>query len=117
VQSTCNYVSLFLRNIGSLLDERVGGTGTAFRFNLVVVDDVPGAESVASSKPYLTPNTATNNEHGPLHVNPYPNTASPGQSPRECAAGKEPYSGAHALIGNPPQNLGTSTEITKRPKA
>jgi ABC-type transporter Mla subunit MlaD len=112
VQATCNYVTLFLRNIASLLDERVG-TGTALRFNLVVVDDIPGAESVASSVPYLTPNTSNNNEHGPLHVNPYPNTASPGQT-RECAAGNEPYSGTHALIGNPPGNLGTTTQTTVR---
>jgi ABC-type transporter Mla subunit MlaD len=112
VQATCNYVTLFLRNIQSSLDERVG-TGTALRFNLVTVDDIPGAESVASSKPYLTPNTVKLDEHGPLHVNPYPNTDSPGQTP-ECAAGNEPYSGAHALIGNPPGNLGTTTETTVR---
>jgi ABC-type transporter Mla subunit MlaD len=109
VQATCNYVTLFLRNISSALDERVG-TGTALRFDLVVVDDIPGAESVPSSAPYLSPDTS-HDEHGPLHVNAYPNTDSPGQTP-ECAAGNEPYSGAHALIGNPPGNLGTTTQTT-----
>jgi ABC-type transporter Mla subunit MlaD len=113
-QSTCNYVSLFLRNIGSALSENVG-SGTALVFNLVTVDDLPGAESVASSKPYTTPDHALD-EHGPIHSNSYPNTDAPGQTP-ECAAGNEPYSGAHALIGNPPGNLGSSTEITKRPKS
>jgi ABC-type transporter Mla subunit MlaD len=114
VQATCNYATLFLRNIASLLSEKVG-TGTALRFDLVVIDDVLGGEAVPSSRPYTTPNTDPNNEHGPLHVNPYPNTASPGQMP-ECAAGNEPYSGAQAVIGNPPGNLGTHTEKTTRPK-
>jgi ABC-type transporter Mla subunit MlaD len=114
VQSTCNYVSLFLRNIASLLDERVG-TGTVLRFNLVTIDDIPGAESVPSQRPFLTPNTNPSNEHGPLHVNAYPYTASPGQ-PNVCAAGNEPYSGKRASIGNPSQFLGTRTETTTRPK-
>ncbi len=111
-QSTCNYATLFLRNIASTLSEPVI-TGTALRFDLVVIDDVLGGEAVPSQKPYLTPNTDNNNEHGPLHVNPYPNTDSPGQTP-ECAAGNEPYSGTAALIGNPPGNLGTHTEKTSR---
>jgi hypothetical protein len=105
---------LFLRNIASTLGERVG-SGTALRFNLVTIDDVLGAESVPSSKPYTTPDPTTADEHGPLHVNPYPNTNSPGQTP-ECAAGNEPYSGASALVGNPPGNLGLTTEKTVRPK-
>ena len=50
-QSTCNYVSLFLRNTGSLLAERFGN-GTALRFNVVVIDDVLGGEAVPSQKPY-----------------------------------------------------------------
>jgi ABC-type transporter Mla subunit MlaD len=117
-QTTCNYVSLFLRNIGSTLSEQFGN-GTALRFNVVVIDDVLGGEAVPSGKPYTTPvsgNSASGNngESGPLHVNPYPNTASPGQT-RECAAGNEPYAGG-ALIGNPPGNLGTNTEQTTRPK-
>jgi ABC-type transporter Mla subunit MlaD len=114
VQSSCNYVTLFLRNISSLLSENVG-SGTALRFNLVVIDDVLGSEAVPSSHPNLTPDTNPNDEHGPLHVNPYPNTNSPGQ-PAECAAGNEPYSGTAAVIGNPPGNVGLSTEKTTRPK-
>jgi ABC-type transporter Mla subunit MlaD len=117
VQSTCNYVSLFLRNTGSLLSEKFGN-GTALRFNVVVIDDVLGGEAVPSQKPYITPVPAgspgDNGESGPLHVNPYPNTASPGQ-PHECAAGNEPYTSS-AVIGNPPGNLGTRTEKTTRPK-
>jgi ABC-type transporter Mla subunit MlaD len=113
-QATCNYVTLFLRNIASVLGENVL-TGTALRFNLVVEDDIPGAESVASSVPYTTPDSSHTDEHGPIHVNAYPNTDAPGQTP-ECAAGNEHYSGTSALIGNPPGNVGLTTETTTRPK-
>jgi len=114
VQSSCNYVTLFLRNIASTLSENVI-TGTALRFNLVVIDDLLGSEAVPSSRLYTTPFTGAvgTGERGPLHANAYPNTDSPGQTP-ECAAGNEPYSGAHALIGNPPGNVGLQTEQTKR---
>jgi hypothetical protein len=44
-----------------------------------------------------------------LHVNPYPNTASPGQ-PRECEAGREPYAQGQVVIGNPPGNQGVTPE-------
>jgi ABC-type transporter Mla subunit MlaD len=114
MQSTCNYVTLFLRNIASTVAENVR-TGTALLFNLVNIDDVLGGEAVASQRPYVTPNTSHANAHGPLHANPYPNTNAPGQPPG-CAAGNEPYSGSRALIGNPPTLLGATTEITKRPK-
>src|SRR5262249_42915919 len=113
-QSTCNYVTLFLRNISSTLSEPLP-TGTALRFNLVVISDKPGSEAVASQRPYTTPQTQGGQLIGPIHFNPYPNTDSPGQTP-ECAAGNEPYSGASALIGNPPGNVGRKTETTTRPK-
>jgi phospholipid/cholesterol/gamma-HCH transport system substrate-binding protein len=110
VQSSCNYVTLFLRNVGSALSESTT-SGTALRFSLVAIDDVLGAESVPSQQPYTTPQTIPTTEHGPLHVNPYPNTDSPGQTP-ECEAGNEPYSGAAADIGNAPGNQGLQTEKT-----
>jgi len=112
-QSTCNYVSLFLRNIASTLQEPFGN-GTALRFNVVTVDDVLGGEAVPSQRPYTTPTSNLNDNHGPLHVNPYPNTAAPGQTP-ECAAGNEHYT-TSSVIGNPPGNLGVSTGKTTRPK-
>lgn len=114
VQSSCNYVTLFLRNISSMLSDNVH-SGTALRFNLVVIDDVPGSESVPSQRPYTQPESHNGAEKGPIHVNPYPNTDSPGQTP-ECAAGNERYSGASALIGDPPGNVGLKTETTTRPK-
>jgi ABC-type transporter Mla subunit MlaD len=118
VQATCNYVTLFLRNTESLLSNTVA-TGTALQFILVAIDDILGSESVPSQTPFLTPLMKHNNHghgHGPLHVNPYPNTASPGQVPQECAAGNETYSGDRAQIGNPPGNVGLRTEVTRATK-
>jgi hypothetical protein len=88
-------------------------SGTSLRFSLVAIDDVLGGEAVPSSHPYTTPQTTPTVEHGPLHVNPYPNTASPGEA-AECEAGDEPYSGAAADIGNVPGNQGLQTEQTSQ---
>src|SRR5207253_9645292 len=41
VQSTCNYVTLFLRNIASVVSEVVR-TGTALRFAPIAIDQVQG---------------------------------------------------------------------------
>lgn len=109
-QTRCNYVTLFLRNIASALSDNVG-TGTVLRFVLVSMDDVVGGEALPASVPYTSTSRAGGTSHGPLHVNPYPNTAAPGQV-AECAAGNERYSGSSALIGNPPGNVGLSTEQT-----
>ncbi len=110
VQSSCNYVTLFLRNVASLLSESTS-SGTSLHFSLVAIDDVLGGEAVPSSRPYTTPVTDPRAEHGPVHVNAYPNTDSPGET-AECEAGNEPYSGAAAAIGNVPGNQGLKTEST-----
>jgi phospholipid/cholesterol/gamma-HCH transport system substrate-binding protein len=117
VQATCNYLTLFLRNTASLLSESIG-EGTTLRFQQVAPADIPGVEGLPASRPYTGPagGDPSIGFYGPLHYNPYPNTASPGQTPRECAAGNERYSPAAAVIGNPPGNLGLKTEKTKRPK-
>ncbi|HTU98240.1 MAG TPA: MlaD family protein [Solirubrobacteraceae bacterium] len=109
VQSTCNYVTLFLRNSQSLLSEHVS-QGSLLRFVQIAIDDVPGYESEPSSAPFT--GTSTGHASGPLHVDPYPNTASPGQT-RECSAGNEPYP-QKAVIGNPAGNVGIRTEQTTR---
>jgi hypothetical protein len=108
-QSTCNYVTLFLRNAQSTLSEHVQ-QGSLLRFVQIAVDDVPGYESEPSSSPFT--GTSTGQASGPLHVNPYPNTASPGEV-RECAAGNEPYANK-AVVGNPAGNVGIKTEKTTR---
>ena len=112
VQSTCNYITLFFRNTASMLADPLA-TGTRLRFIPVSIDDLVGGEASPSRHPYVKPNTNTNTEHGPLHVDPYPNTASPGQ-PNECSAGNEPYAGKAAVIGNPPGNVGIKTEATTK---
>ena len=45
-----------------------------------------------------------------LHYNPYPNTASPGQSPRECEAGNEVYLPGQVVVGPIPGDQGIVTE-------
>jgi ABC-type transporter Mla subunit MlaD len=110
-QTTCNYMTLFLRNLSSSLSDSVG-TGTVLRFVIVAIDnDIVGGEGQPSSTPYTSTSTAGGTQHGPLHFDPYPNTASPDE-PKECSAGKEPYSPAQAVIGNPTKNVGTATEKT-----
>ena len=111
-QTTCNYVTLFLRNTADLLSLPVS-TGTRLRFSAVAIDDVLGAESVPSQKVFTTPDPNQADAHGPLHVDPYPNTAAPGQV-HECSAGNEPYSDLHPTIGNPAGNVGITTEKTKK---
>lgn len=115
VQAPCNYVTLFLRNTASLLSDTVA-TGTTLEFTLVAIENTLGSESVPSQRPYLKPNSVPTELLGPLHVDPYPNTDSPGQV-AECSAGNEPYSGAKARIGNPPGNVGAATEKTKATKS
>jgi virulence factor Mce-like protein len=119
VQATCNYVTLFLRNIASATSEHVPNGGF-LDFLPLSIRDSPGVnlnyESQPSRKAYTGPvvdNDPTTGFTGPLHANPYPNTASPGQT-RECAAGNERYNGSAALVGNPPGNTGVATEKTTR---
>jgi virulence factor Mce-like protein len=119
VQSTCNYVTLFLRNIADAMIEHVGNAGFLDVLPLTIRDS-PGPnrnyESQPSSKPYtgsasFTPGIGS---VGPLHSDPYPNTASPGEV-KECSAGNEPYqSSKGALVGNPRTNVGVGTEKTTR---
>lgn len=110
-QSTCNYMTLFLRNLASSLSDNVG-SGTVLRFVLVAIDnDIAGGEAAPSSTPYTSTSTAGGNKHGPLHYDPYPNTAAAGEI-AECSAGNEPYSTSQAVIGNPAANVGIATEQT-----
>jgi virulence factor Mce-like protein len=121
VQSTCNYVTLFLRNLASATSEHVPNGG--------ILDFVPvatrvnggenlGFESQPSTKPYPGPpiTSISTGSIGALHSDPYPNTASPGQV-RECSAGNEPFDPNKILIGNPPGNVGVKTEKTTRGSA
>jgi len=104
-QTVCNYVSLFFRNISSLLS--VGDNhGTTQRFIIIAMPAGPNNEGAPSSAPANGPE-----RDNFLHINPYPFTASPGQ-PRECEAGNEPYIVGKQVIGNPPGNQGTLHDTT-----
>jgi ABC-type transporter Mla subunit MlaD len=94
-QIQCNYVTLFFRNISSLLSEG-DRNGTWQRFIIVTTPQGPNGEGGPASAPANGP---TQDNH--VHINPYPNTASPGQ-PKECEAGNEPYAIGKTTIGNVP---------------
>jgi hypothetical protein len=106
-QTVCNYVSLFFRNIASLLSEG-DSNGRWQRFIVVAPVAGPNNEGGPSSAPANGP---TQPNH--LHSNPYPNVAAPGQT-RECEAGNEAYQKAVTVIGNTPGNQGAGTEKTSK---
>jgi virulence factor Mce-like protein len=104
-QTVCNYWTLLFRNAASLLSE--GDTnGTGQRFMIVASPQGPNNEGGPSSGPANGPNSDNH-----LHANPYPNTASPGQT-QECEAGNETYSTGNLVIGNDPGNQGINTQKT-----
>jgi len=92
-QTQCNYVTLWFRNISSLLSEG-DAQGTWQRFIIVATPQGPNNEGGPSSAPADGP---TRENH--LHMNPYPNTAAPGQT-KECEAGNEPYVAGQTVIGH-----------------
>lgn len=97
-QIQCNYLSLWARNASSALSEG-DNNGTWLRTLVVFNTD--------EMLPSATPSES-------LHVNPYPNSAAPGQD-GECEAGNEGY-GPGRQIGNPEGIQGRSTEITTPPE-
>jgi ABC-type transporter Mla subunit MlaD len=115
-QSVCNYATLLFRNAEQLFS--IGdGTGTGQRFLVMSSPGgLPNNETSPSSAPPNSNSSATipgqqlNSEANFLHSNPYPNTASPGQHPRECEAGNENYIAGKKVIGNSPGNQGIVTE-------
>jgi virulence factor Mce-like protein len=108
-QTVCNYVTLWFRNVASLLSEG-DANGTYQRFIIIDIPEGPNGEGGPSSAPANGPTSANH-----LHSNPYPNTAAPGQ-PRECEAGNERYAIGRTVVGNPPGNQGTLTSGQKGAK-
>jgi virulence factor Mce-like protein len=105
-QTVCNYVTLWFRNVSSLLSEG-DVNGTWQRFSLIVSPLGPNNEGGPSSAPADGPTTDNH-----LHNNHYPNTAQPGGE-RECEAANERYAAGQTVIGNPPGNQGTAHDVTK----
>jgi hypothetical protein len=103
VQTKCNYVTLWFRNIASLLSEG-DRNGTWQRFIIIATPQGPNSESGPSSGPANGPSSANH-----LHTNPYPNTAAPGQ-PKECEAGNEPYIVGKTITSNVPGTQAGRTE-------
>ncbi len=102
-QTTCNYLTLAFRNLASATSENNGLGGW---FNVISFQAPEGANSEAgpASAPANGPERLNH-----LHSNPYPNTAAPGQQPRECEAGNELYEPGKTRIGNTPRNDGIET--------
>ena len=104
-QTVCNYVTLWFRNVASLLSEG-DANGTWQRFNIIATPAGPNNEGGPASGPASGPN-----RDNFLHSNPYPNTAAPGQ-PRECEAANEDYAPGRTVIGNVAGNQGTAHDAT-----
>jgi hypothetical protein len=106
-QTTCNYITLWFRNIASHLSEG-DKNGTWQRFIIIATPQGPNSEGGPSAKPADGP---TQDNH--LHANPYPNTAAPGQT-KECESGNEDFLVGRTIVGNVPGNQGTVTQGQQR---
>jgi virulence factor Mce-like protein len=106
-QVACNYVTLWFRNVASLLSEG-DSTGTWQRFTVIITPQGPNNEGGPSSGPADGPG-----EDNHLHTNPYPNVGAPGED-KECEAGNENYLAGRTVIGHVPGNQGTNHDETQR---
>ncbi len=107
-QSVCNYASILLKNAGEIVSS--GDSSGKWLRSITIMPPnpfggvYPNGEAGPSSAPANGPNVDNH-----LHYNPYPNTAAPGQTPRECEAGNEPFLKGRTVIGNVPGNQGIKT--------
>ncbi|HEY7830899.1 MAG TPA: MlaD family protein [Solirubrobacteraceae bacterium] len=115
-QTTCNYFTLFFRNIASLFSQGTG-VGTLARVAVLFSPLGPNAEGGPSSAPAnggsekVGVSPLVDNNH--LHFNPYPYVAGPGQ-PKVCEAGNEKFIPFQTVIGNVPGTTSTTHDETKR---
>ena len=107
-QSVCNYATLLFRNLAQA-GSQGNSLGNWQRANALNHPAGPNNEGSPATAPANGGGTDNRNF---LHANPYPNTASPGQT-HECEAGNEPYAVGQVAIGNVPGNQGTLTEGQK----
>jgi ABC-type transporter Mla subunit MlaD len=124
-QTTCNYGTLFFRNLASLTSEsdRVGSMLSIAPMALPLTAGSEGGPSAVPANgppppPGSSPSEISLLQDSYLHSNPYPNTAAPGQ-PAECEAGNEGYRPGvngpnQQAIGNPANAGGLITERTVR---
>jgi phospholipid/cholesterol/gamma-HCH transport system substrate-binding protein len=103
VQSVCNYATLALGNLSSMVSF---GDGIGTNQRAIVLQEPTGPNGEVG--PSSAPGSGGSDPSNFLHFNPYPNTASPGQG-RECEAGNEVYAQGQVAIGNVPGNQGILT--------
>jgi hypothetical protein len=101
-QTTCNYLTISFENLASIFSEN--NQGKAYWAGATALAPPKGTNNEGA--PASAPANGPGLNH--LHYNPYPNTASPGQT-QECEAGNEPYLNGRTVIGNVPGNQGTKT--------
>ena len=104
-QTVCNYAALLARNAASLFSKGSGG-GRWQRFTVFDPPKGPNSEGSVAAAPA---NGGSDDVRNHLHINPYPNTAAPGQV-HECEAGNEDFITGKTVIGNSPGNQGTVTD-------
>ena len=104
-QTVCNYVTLWFRNIASLLSQG-DANGTGQRFIIIATPQGKNNEGGFASAPANGPEQANY-----LHANPYPNASAPGET-QECEAANEDYLAGRQVIGNVPGNQGQNTDKT-----
>jgi len=112
-QTVCNYLSILFSNVA-----RTGETGDKLGNWQWFFPITPALGPKSEQSPAATPADGGETDRPPalppgpdrnfLHSNPYPNTASPGQT-RECEAGREGWIQGQKVIGNVPGNQGTKT--------
>ena len=108
-QTKCNYLSLWFRNVASLLSEG-DNNGTNQRFIIVAAPAGPNNEGGPASAPANGP------DGNYLHSNYLPNSPGGGR-PNECEAGNEPWLKGKQVIGNVPGNQSTRHDVTSRDTA
>ena len=108
VQTACNYITLWFRNVASHLSEG-DANGTWQRFIIVSAPQGPNNEGGPSDAPANGGTPAGDNY---LHANPAPNTPGGGRT-NECEAGNEEFIRGRKVIGNVPGNQGLNTDRTE----
>jgi virulence factor Mce-like protein len=111
VQTTCNYLTLWFRNVASLLSEG-DSQGTWQRFIIIAAPNGPNNEGGPSDGPANGSPVPDSTDANFLHSNPYPNTPGGGRTD-ECEAGNEPWLKGRIVAGNVPGNQGKVTEETR----
>ncbi len=111
VQTVCNYLTLWFRNVASHLSEG-DRNGTWQRFIIISVPQGDNNEAGPSREPANGSAAPDDQDANFLHANPYPNTPG-GDRMNECEAGNEPWLKGRKVIGNVPGNQGSNTQKTK----